>query len=363
MLGVLKQLQSRVRAGRRGPGHVSVDSLVSALHHRVTTAILLVCCALVCSRQYFGEPILCIQDAPDDKASIPSKVLNTYCFVSSTYTVPGPTGETWQGQGQPERRHAYYQWVPFVLFLQALLFAGPHAAWRSWEGGLVRGSLADFKHELRGPDRDKVRTLARYFAARLHTFRAWAAGFYTCELLNLLNVAANMVLTDQLLGGNFYQYGLQMSLYGLQVLKTSPADSVFPKLTKCLFRKYGPSGTIETHDALCVMAQNVVNEKIFTALWFWFALLFLVSALTVLWRILLLGMLLCGRGFVASWAQRALGMPVVPNSVTRRLDCGDWLFLQLLVTNMGRSLRREFMEQLVQAMERGKSSEMRPIWT
>ena len=126
-------------------------------------------------------------------------------------------GETWHGQGTAEHRHAYYQWVPFVLFLQSLLFASPHAFWCNWEGGLVRGSLTGIRDEVRGPDRDKLRTLARYFTARLHTLRIWAAGFYVCELLNLLNVVANIFLTNLLLGGNFYQYGLQMTQYGLVV--------------------------------------------------------------------------------------------------------------------------------------------------
>lgn len=34
----------------------------------------------------------------------------------------------------PVIRHAYYQWVPFVLFFQALLFYLPHYIWRKMEG-------------------------------------------------------------------------------------------------------------------------------------------------------------------------------------------------------------------------------------
>ena len=33
---------------------------------------------------------------------------------------------------------AYYQWVPFVLFLQAGLFYAPHLLCKSWEGGKVK---------------------------------------------------------------------------------------------------------------------------------------------------------------------------------------------------------------------------------
>lgn len=33
-------------------------------------------------------------------------------------------------------RHAYYQWVPFVLFLQALMFYLPHYVWKQAEGNI-----------------------------------------------------------------------------------------------------------------------------------------------------------------------------------------------------------------------------------
>lgn len=34
----------------------------------------------------------------------------------------------------PIRHHAYYQWVPFFLFSQALMFYFPHHLWKGWEG-------------------------------------------------------------------------------------------------------------------------------------------------------------------------------------------------------------------------------------
>nr|CAD7403822.1 unnamed protein product [Timema poppensis] len=85
MLNFLGQLQGRVKP--RAPGHVRVDSRVSSLHHRATSVLLLTCCVLVCVRQYFGQPIHCVLDVTGDLAAIQEQVLNTYCFVTTTYTV------------------------------------------------------------------------------------------------------------------------------------------------------------------------------------------------------------------------------------------------------------------------------------
>ena len=54
------------------------------------------------------------------------------------------------------------------------------------------------------------------------------------------------------------------------------------RLTKCTFHKYGHSGTLEKHDALCVLATNIINEKIFVFLWFW---LIFLAVITILYLI------------------------------------------------------------------------------
>jgi hypothetical protein len=47
---------------------------------------------------------------------------------------------SWTDDGD-EIRHAWYQWVCMVLFLQAMLCYMPHYLWKSWEGNLINIDL------------------------------------------------------------------------------------------------------------------------------------------------------------------------------------------------------------------------------
>ena len=60
--------------------------------------------------------------------------------------------------------------------------------------------------------------------------------------------------------------------------RIDPINRVFPKMTKCTFHKFGPSGNIEKIDSLCLLPINVINEKIYVFLWFWLVVL---ASLTV----------------------------------------------------------------------------------
>ena len=74
-------------------------------------------------------------------------------------------------------------------------------------------------------------------------------------------------------------------------------------MTKCTFHKFGTSGEIEKHDAMCILPLNIgnhemlpaclwqsaisVNEKIYIFIWFWFLLLGFLTFLVLLYRILI----------------------------------------------------------------------------
>merc|ERR1719447_1182570 len=81
-----------------------------------------------------------------------------------------------------------------------------------------------------------------------------------------------------------------------------PMSRVFPRVTKCIYEKFGQSGTIETHDALCLLPINVVNEKIYVFLWFWLLALALLTSLFVVFRLVVV----CNTSFLAGLIRRKL---------------------------------------------------------
>ena len=119
MLEIFRELRGLLRVS-----HVHIDSWVFRLHYSVTTTCMFAFSLIVSAKQYVGNPIDCIHSK-----DIPEEVLNTYCWIHSTYTIPSAF---WKRIGfdvahpgvdktlDPEERryHKYYQWVCFCLFFQ-----------------------------------------------------------------------------------------------------------------------------------------------------------------------------------------------------------------------------------------------------
>lgn len=336
---------------------VCIDNNIFRLHYKATVIFLIVFSLLVTSRQYIGDPIDCIVEG------VPPNVMDTYCWIHSTFTIPNRvTGQIGQevphpgvhtGYGEEKRYHKYYQWVCFFLFFQAMLFYIPRYLWKTWEGGKIKMLVMELNCPIIDEDAkcERKKLLVDYFISNLHSHNFYAFRFFICEVMNFFNVIGQIYFMDTFLGGEFTTYGSDVLKFTeLEPEERSdPMAKVFPKVTKCTFHKYGPSGTVQQFDGLCVLPLNIVNEKIMVFIWFWFIIVAVLSGLALAYRLAVITVssirlyLLRARSRLAPRDQIEV--------INRKCQIGDWFVLYQLGKNMDPLIYKEFVNDLSRRLE------------
>jgi innexin len=124
---------------------------------------------------------------------------------------------------------------------------------------------------------------------------------------------------------------------------------VFPKVTKCTFHKFGPSGTVQKIDGLCVLPLNIVNERIYVFLWFWFIILAVITGLALLYRVaVILGTQ--ARMYLLR-AQARLAPRNDVECVAQKCQIGDWFVLLMLGKNIDPLVYKELISDLASRFE------------
>lgn len=337
---------------------VCIDNNVFRLHYKATVIILIAFSLLVTSRQYIGDPIDCIVD------EIPLPVMDTYCWIYSTFTIPNRLGGrpgidvahpgvASHNENDEVKYHKYYQWVCFVLFFQAILFYIPRYLWKTWEGGRIKMLVLDLNSPVVSEDckADRKKLLVDYFATNLHTQNFYAIRFFICEALNFINVVGQIYFMDFFLDGEFTNYGSEVIRFTEMEPedRNDPMSRVFPKVTKCTFHKYGPSGTVQKFDGLCVLPLNIVNEKIYVFLWFWFVFLSVVTGISLLYRAaVIVGPQI--RMYLLRARSRLAPQDQV-EAISRKCQIGDWFVLYQLGKNIDPLVYKELVADLAKKLE------------
>jgi len=358
-----------------------IDNTTFRLHYQYTFGLLVLASLLTSAKQYFGDPIDCIGGKDVEK------VFKTYCWIHGTFTLPSQlTGRQGRDHAHPgvgphpstfdrdlvsvteegdEVRHAWYQWVVFVLFFQALLCYLPHFLWKAWEGGKLAMLLQGLDQQTMDGDEEGTRCrrtkVVNYMARNLRTHNLYVYKFILCEFLNLVNIVWQMWLMNKFFGGQFTTYGYEVvRLTGEQMeTRVDPMAKVFPKMAKCTFHTYGPSGTIQNHDGLCILPINIINEKIYVFLWFWFCGLVMWTFIFLCFRAVTIFsrycrfLVFCGRAKSNNRGDIA--------KVMERFWFGDWFILMQLCKNMDDMVFHELVIDLKDRMETTKSAAYPPL--
>lgn len=315
--------------------HTDVDNCIFRFHYRWTTSFCYLACVLVTASDIIGGAIQCI----DGVGKNVPKAFNTYCWIKSTYTLNNTDGIHY-GLGTEKVNHertihAYYQWVPFVLFFQGCLFYVPHLLWKAFEGKTAERLLQGLQFNSMDEEREKKKeNIIKYLKSSWGHNGRYSVIYLACEMLNFVNVIGQMFLLDTFFGGIFMTFGSRVINFAIEDngARHDPMVMAFPRITKCLFHIYGPSGSIKDLDAMCILPQNILNEKVFITMWFWFVILATVTAMQVTWRIAV-ALSPMVRVRVMERRGKVIASPTLEQAI-RHLHLGDYFLLDILGRNL-----------------------------
>ncbi|KHN78220.1 Innexin-16 [Toxocara canis] len=230
------EIGGRLSALRSDP----TDDIVDRLNYVYTVSLLVFFAALVGAKQHFGSPIQCM--APAHFPGTWTNYAHDYCFVSNTYSlnVTKPITDGLTTGTVTKQEIVYYQWVPYVLVIQAFLLLVPKIFWNSITS-FHGGDEAAFHESL----------IFTCPTARKDCFvRCPILAQYSHKLLN-----------DFAVGHTWRTTGM------------------FPRVTFCDFNIAHLAQT-NVYSVQCVLMVNILNEKIFLFLWFWITALTAVDLLS-----------------------------------------------------------------------------------
>jgi len=338
---------------------VSTDNLVFKLHYRATVTALVIFSVVLSLGQYAGDPIDCFSQG----VAYTENFMDNYCWVAGTFTnklkddssAQGESGKqldhicdpTKSDKDDPDPKdcwhHQYYQWVALFIIVQAGFFYVPKYLWSTWENGkissLVNGldktSLVKGIHDENDAG-DKLKQLVENLVNTKGQHDIWAWKFYGCELLTLANLFLQYFITNKFLQGDGH-----FRQVALQGWSSEEHVSVLP-ITGLCYIKTGAMGGGYNHDyPLCVLPLNMINQKYFSFLYVWLAILVILTVGSLTLR-LLMALL---PDFRITVLNIFYGIKVDKRHRIHRCTHGDWHLMSYLVSNMNPLVGAQFLEK------------------
>jgi len=266
-----------------------IDNFLFRMHHQYTTAILM-----------FGLMFIFLENHIDGRAINCRNADNyakSYCWIHGTGYVKehlqgeatgcyvdqsGIEDEEWNS-----RVTAYYLWLPFLLTFAIGFSKVPRILWkRCLEGELMHKIIEDGSES---------RVIAKNFMDFRKRFATYSLHFALCEALNIGMVFLNMFMCDMLLVNKFWSYGTEVfgflrtySRYGhLETgeMVHNPMCELFPTEVACYITIGATTGGKDQSNYLCILSNNLFNQKYFLIIWLWWVILAGFSCLGMVYRV------------------------------------------------------------------------------
>ncbi|VDN92465.1 unnamed protein product [Brugia pahangi] len=277
------------------------DDSIDRLNYYYTPLLLVIFALTLSAKQYVGQPIQCW--IPAQFTGAWEQYSENYCFIQNTYFLPLNHYIPRDLQEREEREIGYYQWVPFILGLQGILFYLPCLIWRllNWQSGIALKGIVLMSQDVSNMQSDKrkdsVAVVATHIYDSLKTQRnlirhspislLLRKGLYLTLLymlvkfIYLLQAITQFVLLNSFLGTDYTFWGFEI-LRDLANGREWQESGHFPRVTMCDF-DVRVLGNKHRHTVQCVLMINMFNEKVYLFLWWWILLVIVATIASLIY--------------------------------------------------------------------------------
>nr|QQY02472.1 innexin 14 [Cryptocotyle lingua] len=301
---------------------VGVDDWVDRLSYVYSVIILLGFTILVTSKTYLFRPIACHMPTAPQGANF-KKYVESVCWVMGT--VPLRANESMPQREKNweelfmQRRINYYQWVPFVLGLQCIMFYLPRLIWQSISFNRLGTDLnllvSKANHALLEDTEEKqdrcIEQVAKSLERLLFVHRDYRRGVLATMRRKIVNYISFLFVSKRLgtwtvfsyfcikllyLSNTFFQlyimriflnYDRSLFGFGAKLLNALLSDNdwnetlFFPRKSYCVI-SLRHLGTVHNYyTGICALPINMFNEKIYIFLYFWISIVMVFTLLSI----------------------------------------------------------------------------------
>ncbi|KRX25796.1 Innexin unc-9 [Trichinella nelsoni] len=280
------------------------DDVVDRANYFYTPSLLLLFALIISTRQWIGQPIECWVPAEFKYAW--EEYTENFCYIQDTYWLP--LNDTIPGRSERGHKHiSYYQWVPFILGVQALFFGAPFALWRicNFRSGFNIETIVSVARESTlkeswDDENSQTSIIAAFLCEVLQlkrTFETYCRSSGRSSWLNgkLLNSGSFLTFAYTLVKF-LYVVNCSLQLLFMQIVLATGRQwmpniflrllsgtgwemtGVFPRVTMCDF-EVRVLRNLNRYTVQCVLMINMVNEKIFLLVWCWTVVLTCINSL------------------------------------------------------------------------------------
>ncbi|CAJ0579339.1 unnamed protein product, partial [Mesorhabditis spiculigera] len=254
---------------------------------------------MVSGARFFGTKISCLYPAQWQYQYSKLEYFDEFCFFAPKHTSGGVFDN--------------FEWIPFILFLQLSFFRLPAYIYDSvlptpkvsHVQGARQANKCYLEHVKDGgvkrtlnlvkPGENDLETLVlRIYENLRHESTREMCGIEAClrgksaavayiafKVLQLVNVLAQLCLVTYFLGISDQDMAWQMVINALGRAQFDNYSGLFPLKVFCLGTEFTRGDMRQDHWMECILPYNYINEKIYLLMWIWFALLSVMSAVSL----------------------------------------------------------------------------------